>query len=421
MENNETVFVEMRSVDTADSVKPQASEVSGQSEVQLLRQWIQRASEVCEAASRGEFEERMTRLDSDPEIMRLGCAVNSLLDVADAFVREAGAALESAAKKRFYRKLVVRGLRGAFQRGAMLINSAAGEMEHQEGRLATQEKRRLSLADGFEGAIQHVVASLASSAAEMQATATSLSGVAATTSQTACAVASAAEESSVTSQTVAAATEHLTRAVANVGTQIESSSKLVGSAISAADHTREVMASLAGASKRIGGVINLISKIAGQTNLLALNASIEAARAGESGKGFAVVASEVKNLSRQTEQATSGISQEIDAIQKTCDQAVQAVDDVGAIIKELGAISSTISSAVDTQLATAGEISESVRQVADAAGHTSSNITSVTRSSRETESAVTDLLGAANELSRQAETLRHSVDSFLVEIRASGE
>ncbi len=44
--------------------------------------------------------------------------------------------------------------------------------------------------------------------------------------------------------------------------------------------------SLAAATQRIDGVLNLIQAIAEQTNLLALNATIEAARAGDAGRGF---------------------------------------------------------------------------------------------------------------------------------------
>src|SRR6202012_5419357 len=59
------------------------------------------------------------------------------------------------------------------------------------------------------------------------------------------------------------------------------------------------------AMDRVAKVSGEIRTVARQTNMLALNATIEAARAGEAGKGFAVVPSEVKNLARQTADATA--------------------------------------------------------------------------------------------------------------------
>ena len=77
--------------------------------------------------------------------------------------------------------------------------------------------------------------------------------------------------------------------------------------------TDETVRKLGESSAEIGNVIKVITSIAEQTNLLALNATIEAARAGEAGKGFAVVANEVKELAKETAQATEDIGQKIEA------------------------------------------------------------------------------------------------------------
>jgi methyl-accepting chemotaxis protein len=65
---------------------------------------------------------------------------------------------------------------------------------------------------------------------------------------------------------------------------------------------------------------------------LALNATIEAARAGEAGKGFAVVANEIKELARQTAEATLDIKQQIEGIQHSTGGTVEAIDQIGKVI-----------------------------------------------------------------------------------------
>jgi len=83
----------------------------------------------------------------------------------------------------------------------------------------------------------------------------------------------------------------------------ENTSKAVRQSQSATGRVDE----LGVAATEISKVTEVITEISEQTNLLALNATIEAARAGEAGKGFAVVANEIKELAKQTAEATLDI------------------------------------------------------------------------------------------------------------------
>ena len=60
-----------------------------------LRRWSVRVTAVCEAVARGDFEARLTRLPAQPELRRMLDAINDLIDLSDAFVREAGASMQA--------------------------------------------------------------------------------------------------------------------------------------------------------------------------------------------------------------------------------------------------------------------------------------------------------------------------------------
>jgi putative methionine-R-sulfoxide reductase with GAF domain len=116
----------------------------------------------------------------------------------------------------------------------------------------------------------------------------------------------------------------------------------------ASDMTNEVEA-LGQASTAIGDVIKIISSIADQTNLLALNATIEAARAGDVGKGFAVVAGEVKDLARETAEATQRVAEQITGIQNSARTVSAGILTTGETIGQMDAVQARMNEVLEEQ------------------------------------------------------------------------
>lgn len=157
-------------------------------------------------------------------------------------------------------------------------------------------------------------------------------------------------------QTLASASEEMRASVQEISRNTSEAVSVTTEAVDAAESTGEVITRLDKMSTEIGEVTRLISRIAEQTNLLALNATIEAARAGEAGKGFAVVANEVKELAKETSQATSSIGSRVEQIQSETANAVKSMSSIVTIARSINDRQSAIASAVEEQTATTTEL-----------------------------------------------------------------
>jgi len=295
---------------------------------------------------------------------------------------------------------------------------AAKEAEAIKERVA-RATRVNDLTQAFDADISTVLKSVASASTELQATASSMTATAEETSNQATAVAAATEEASANVQTVAAASEELASSVTEIGRQVTQSATIAQKAVVEAELTNTTIQGLFNDAASIGDVVKLISDIAGQTNLLALNATIEAARAGEAGRGFAVVAAEVKSLAEQTAKATDQISAQVLSIQSSSSEAVSAIKGITATINQMSEISSAIASAVEEQGSATQEIARNVQQAAQGTSEITSNVSGVQQAAGDTGAAAHQVLEASNELSRQSETMRTQVESFLDNIKAA--
>jgi methyl-accepting chemotaxis protein len=317
-----------------------------------------------------------------------------------------------------------------FRRSAEKEQAIQQKMVEAESLRAVQEEMKAQaeidkrimlngLANSFELGVRESLDMLASAATEMRATSSGMSVTAEQTSLQANTVATAAEEASTNVQTVAAATEQLSSSVIEIGRQVDKSTAIAGQAVEQADRTNATVQGLSVAAQKIGDVVKLIHDIASQTNLLALNATIEAARAGDAGKGFAVVASEVKSLANQTGRATEEISAQVAAMQSATNEAVEAIKTIGGTIKAMNEIATTIAYSVEQQGAATQEISRNVSGAAEGTSQVSATIMGVNQRAGETGEAANQVRVSAEELSRQAETLRGDVTIFLGKIRSN--
>ena len=91
-------------------------------------------------AANGNLEVRLLHCEDADKSSVVSHAVNHLLDMTDAFLREAGATLEHAGEGKFFRRVLLRGMRGTFRHKSHLINEATGKMARNAASLKKVER-----------------------------------------------------------------------------------------------------------------------------------------------------------------------------------------------------------------------------------------------------------------------------------------
>jgi len=222
-------------------------------------------------------------------------------------------------------------------------------------------------------------------------------------------------------QTIATAVEEMVATISDISTNTTKASSMANDAVTVTATANKINSKLGASTTEIGDVIKLISSIAKQTNLLALNATIEAARAGEAGKGFAVVANEVKELAKETAQATEEISSKIETIQSDTKEAIESIGKVSEIIQEMNDAQTIIATAVEEQTATSAEMSRDISRAADNTINISEKINSVAGAAQSTNEGANESLSAALKLTEMAAELQRQVERFKVEDKSRTE
>jgi methyl-accepting chemotaxis protein len=346
------------------------------------------------------------------------------------------------------RKLVIRPLRKSVDFANRIANSdlsAADLVVESTDEIGEATTALNSMKNSLRNLLSDIsagVQTLASSATELSAISKQTAYGTATVSDRTHTVAAAAEEASTNVFSIVAGMEQSSNSLASVASATEEMSATVGDisantarariisedATTQARTIAEQMQKLGQAAQEIGLVTETITNISAQTNLLALNATIEAARAGSAGKGFAVVANEIKELAKQTAEATLDIKARIAGIQSSTGMAVGDMAQIATVIRDVGGIVASIAAAIEEQATVtrdvAGNIARASEGVRDANEHVSqtaqvsksiaADIANVNLAVSGIQEGGEQVQSSAAELSKLAEQLGAQVAKFRV-------
>ncbi|CAM2011216.1 methyl-accepting chemotaxis protein [Acanthopleuribacter pedis] len=237
-----------------------------------------------------------------------------------------------------------------------------------------------------------------------------------------------AEEAIVTGADIRVYGEQITESMHAAAGRIEASISINDEVVAGSNHaaevaqraegearnTGEIIDRLGKSSREIGNVVAVIEKIASQTNLLALNATIEAAAAGDAGKGFAVVAQEVKELAKQTGDATGDISNRIGTMREDVNQAIQAVTQITNIVTELNDIQQNTVASVMRQAENTTDINQSINNANQQHDQSMGHVTLLTEALQQTGAGAAQTGEGAKRMVSVADSLKALVDAFKV-------
>lgn len=271
--------------------------------------------------------------------------------------------------------------------------------------------------DALEGALLRIRGAadrLRDSAVEVEQVATSLHEAATDSSGQAADAATAARSLEEGVGSLSTAGDELTSAIGSIGASTRAAQSIVENAVVTSTDAARAVAELENSSNRIEDVLKAVAAISEQTNLLALNATIEAARAGEAGKGFAVVASEVKDLARETTEATEDIGRRIEQMRADTRAAGARIENVGATVSQMSSVQSSIAAAVEEQSDVTARITEHVATATSGTRAIADRIAGVAQAAERTDRSATTAQNSAGTLATVSDELFEIVHQFTI-------
>jgi methyl-accepting chemotaxis protein len=267
---------------------------------------------------------------------------------------------------------------------AQRVAASAEQLSHLSGRMVANSENVRVRASAVELRTSEMSSNTSVVAEAAQEASENIVGVSAAVeemSQTMGHVSLAAEAVASNAISVEQALRDISDSISEIRTATDRSAEITREGTEKAVPVQDLLTQLTESARSTSKILQLIQKVADQTNLLSLNASIEAASAGDAGKGFAVVAHEVKDLARETTEATKRIEVEILEMQTQTEKCVQEIGEIIALMKSAHALSGSIAQAVDDQAGTTSSVFEATSDSRKTIEEVTQNITQTSRAS----------------------------------------
>jgi len=331
-----------------------------------------------------------------------------------------------------FNRHTINGIRETAQQmreSAMSLLSVSSQMEANSKELSEKTEAVSTVTEEFSAGMTQSTNSLSTASSHISAMASSIEEINSTISN----VAAAAEETSMRVDQSSALVDSIQKSIVNASGSVELVCSAFNSVAKSVDeinksiimisvnsanaknkmldadekakNTNDIIRRLEAASKQIGKIVNVISDIADQTNMLALNAAIEAAGAGEAGKSFMIVANEVKELAKQTADATEEIAEHIENMQKNMPEAVGAVSEITTIINDMTEYINSFAKETTQSRERSDQIAAESATAAQRMSEINSEITSISENAQSVTKTVVESTKGVNEIAKSTAEL----------------